>query len=117
MPVKEKQSSGWTVVANVEMAEAAERPPPHWSKTVDPEGPEMQALRAARLGNPLMREALEAGTRNTMAQASDEPEPTDESGETVQLPHASSLGCVRRWPVPTSRQRVRASKGPTAAPV
>jgi hypothetical protein len=89
MPGEEKQSSGWTVVANVEMAEAAERPPPHWSKTVDPEGPEMQALRAARLANPLMREALERGARDTTASENDEPEAPDERDEQSRLSRAS----------------------------
>lgn len=31
---------------------------PHWSEIADPDGPEMEALRAARLANPLMRKAM-----------------------------------------------------------
>lgn len=37
---------------------------PHWTETVDPNGPEMEELRKARDANPLVREARESAARH-----------------------------------------------------
>lgn len=39
--------------------DASEAPRPHWTATVAADSPEMQALRAARLANPLMRAGMQ----------------------------------------------------------
>jgi len=54
---------------DADIQEAEERPPLHWTETVAPDSPEMEALRKARDENPLVQEARQARDRATARKA------------------------------------------------